>query len=309
MRYKIILILSCLLLIGCNAEETSAKESEQTEVKEVSKAPKIKKVAPCWFDYDTEDLYCRKSNIILYEKHLGDTPNFNKKFTIIKINSEDKDKFRLVALDQIEKIVYPLSHQISKKSNVRYSTESKEICVYGDVYAYSDSYEDSKVCFLFEFDKTFGYGFYQNGFAESLDSIEDEHNELKLENGMNSAQNFKFSELPYDSRRHLNCFRKNIECKGMELYSSDNLNSTYSFANDSYGDSVLIKNDNKNKVIMLSLSEEGEGIAVIVLNIADNNNKLIEEKHIAVGKNGYVRIDENLNLEYKDFTGVHKEKL
>ena len=155
----------------------------------------------------------------------------------------------------------------------------------------------------------FGYGFYRNCFAESLDSIEGEYHQLKLENSINSAQNFRFSELPYDSRRHINYFIKNIECKGMELYSSDKLYSTYSFANESYGDSVLIKNDNKNKVIMLSLSEEGEGIAVIVMQIADNNNKLIEEKQIAVGKNGYVRIDENFNLEYKDFTGVHKEKL
>ncbi len=60
-RCYIILILICLLQTGCNAEETLAKESKQTAVKEVSKSPKIKKVVPCWFDYDTEDLYCMKS--------------------------------------------------------------------------------------------------------------------------------------------------------------------------------------------------------------------------------------------------------
>lgn len=134
-RLSYILLLSIVsVTIGCNAKSMELKNKQNIRVE------------PCGFDYDVDNYYCKSDKIKIFEKNIGIKPDFNKDYSIIKI--DDGKYYRLVALNQKSHIVYPLNYQINKiKAIFNYSNDKDELCVSGDFYSYRDTYIDSKVCF------------------------------------------------------------------------------------------------------------------------------------------------------------------
>ncbi|MDV8157038.1 hypothetical protein [Acinetobacter bereziniae] len=184
-QFGILIFLSLFVITGCNA-------------KSVEKDTALKlKVEPCSFDYDIENYYCKADKLDLYNKNVGNKANFNKNYTIIKIN--DGKYYRIVALNQKDLKVYPLKYQIDYKSKFDYSVNNDSLCVTGDFYAYRDDYSHSKLCF-----KVINGSFVKTNISENLPKI-------------NKESNLKKILIPNASNYFLKCLKSNSESKCEKL--------------------------------------------------------------------------------------------
>lgn len=189
-QFGILIFSSFFAITGCNAKSV---EKDVTS--------KIK-VEPCGFDYDLDNFYCKADKINLFKKNVGNKPNFNSNYTIIKIN--DGKYFRIVALNQKDLKVYPLNYQIDYKSKFDYSVHNDSLCITGDFYAYRDDYSNSKLCF-----KIVDNIFVKTSFSKNSVSK------------TNSIQ-FKNIMIPNTSDYFSKCLEGNSQSKCEKLSSAEN---------------------------------------------------------------------------------------
>ncbi|WP_250697873.1 hypothetical protein [Acinetobacter sp. ANC 3781] len=189
-KISILLFSGFFCIVGCNAK-----------VIESNKASKIK-VQPCGFDYDIDNYYCKVENIKLYENNIGKSANYNKNYTVIKI--DDGKYIRLVALNQKTLIIYPLNYKIEKeKSQIKFTNSNENLCVTGDLYSYRNTYNDSKVCFRI---------------------IEDAFVKISIDENIKDLSLSKFKQilLPNSSDYFNQCLKINSQNKCEKLSDSEN---------------------------------------------------------------------------------------
>ncbi|MCJ0829419.1 hypothetical protein MN869_13305 [Acinetobacter sp. NIPH1876] len=161
------------------------------------------KVEPCGFDYDVNNYYCKADKIKVFEKNIGMKPDFNKDYSVIKI--EDGKYYRLAVLNQKSYKVYPLNYQINKaKANFNYSAEKDELCISGDLYSYRDTYLNSKACF-----KIIDNAFVKVSIIEDISQ-------------KNNGNNLVFMKTPISSDFFSKCTEKNPVKKCEQLERSNN---------------------------------------------------------------------------------------
>lgn len=190
-RLPYVLLLSTIgLTIGCNAKSVELKNNKNI------------KVEPCGFDYDVDNYYCKIDKIKFFEKYIGRQPDFNKDYSVIKI--DDGKYYRLAVLNQKSYMVYPLNYQINKvKANFIYSVEKDELCVSGDLYYYRDTYLDSKVCF-----KIIDNAFVKVSIVENFNK--------------KNNNNLVFLKIPISSDFFSKCTEKNSVKNCKQLENSNN---------------------------------------------------------------------------------------
>lgn len=188
-QFGILIFSSIFIITGCNAKPV---EKDVTS--------KIK-VEPCGFDYDIDKFYCKADKLSLYKKYVGNQPNFNSIYTLIKIN--DGKYYRVVALNQKDLKVYPLNYQIDYKSKFDYSVKSDSLCVTGDLYAYRDDYNNSKLCF-----KVKNGSFVKTDITGNFSKI-------------NSESNLKKVLIPNSSNYFLKCLKNNSQNTCEKLSGSE----------------------------------------------------------------------------------------
>ncbi len=191
-RLPFVLLLSAMgLTIGCNAKSVEQKNNQNI------------KVEPCGFDYDVDNYYCKKDKIKIFEKNIGMKPDFNKDYSVIKI--DDGKYFRLAVLNQKNYKVYPLNYQVNKaKADFKYSAEKDELCISGDLYSYRDTYLNSKACF-----KIIDNAFVKVSVIENISQ-------------KNNDNNLVFIKTPISSDFFSNCTEKNPVKKCEQLERSNN---------------------------------------------------------------------------------------
>lgn len=91
MRLKVkinfsIILFSFFYIIGCDAATVKTHTNSKIQVN------------PCGFDYDIDNYYCTVDKINLYKSNIGHKIDFDKDYTIVKIN--DGKYVRLVAINQ-----------------------------------------------------------------------------------------------------------------------------------------------------------------------------------------------------------------
>lgn len=191
-RLTYVLLLSAMgLTIGCNAKSVEQKNNQNI------------KVEPCGFDYDVDNYYCKTDKIKVFEKYIGMKPDFNKDYSVIKI--DDGKYYRLAVLNQKSYKVYPLNYQINKKkANFNYSVEKDDLCVSGDLYSYRDTYLNSKACF-----KIIDNAFVKVSIIEDISK-------------KNNGNNLIFMKIPISSDFFSQCTEKNPVKKCEQLERSNN---------------------------------------------------------------------------------------
>ena len=188
---SILLLGSLFVMSGCNAKSVE----NYTDSKIL--------VEPCGFDYDIDNYYCKTEQMSLYKKNIGSQANFDKYYTIIKIN--DGKYLRLVALNQKNLKVYPLNYQIGQKNaKFEYSENKNILCVTGNFYSYRDDYDNSKICFKIE-----NGTFVKNSISKNLVN-------------KNNSDKFKSVMLPNASDFLSNCLKKESQEKCEKLSAEEN---------------------------------------------------------------------------------------
>ncbi|MFW1812121.1 hypothetical protein ACG9HX_12365 [Acinetobacter ursingii] len=179
------------LTIGCNAKSVEQKNNQNI------------KVEPCGFDYDVDNYYCKADKIKVFEKNIGMRPDFNKDYSVIKI--DDGKYYRLAVLNQKSYKVYPLNYQINKqKANFNYSVEKDDLCISGDLYSYRDTYLNSKACF-----KIIDNAFVKVSITEDISQ-------------KNNGNNLIFMKTPISSDFFSKCTEKNPVKTCEQLERSNN---------------------------------------------------------------------------------------
>lgn len=262
-KKHILLLLSIFCIVACNAGDQGAIH--------VSKV----KVEPCGFDYDVDNYYCTVDKIKLYEKKIGKSIDYNKEYTVIKI--DDGKYIRLVALNQKNKVVYPLNYQIGKNNfNIEHSASSKLLCVTGDFYGYRDTYSNSKICF-----KVVGGYFVKSSISENF--------------GLAVKTDLKKVKLPNSSEYFLQCLKKSTQNKCEKM--GDLENHVYIFDNfikEHQDMKDFIKNENIRKLNLNGFK---------VLPDFGNNQYLIGEKYQDTDEGSYsiyylIKIKPNVGVKY-----------
>lgn len=185
-----ILLVIAGLTIGCNAKSVEPKNSQNI------------KVEPCGFDFDVDNYYCKVDKIKIFEKNIGLKPDFNKDYSVIKI--DDGEYYRLAALNQKKLVVYPLDYQINKnKASFSYSVKNDNLCVSGDLYAYRNTYLNSKACF-----RIIDGAFVR---ASTVENINQQNN-----------KDLTFIKTPISSEFFSKCTEKNSDKKCEQLEKSNN---------------------------------------------------------------------------------------
>ncbi|KYQ71184.1 hypothetical protein [Acinetobacter pragensis] len=282
----IILFLSAFFIVACNA-----RNPESTYISKI-------KVEPCGFDYDIDNYYCAIDKIKLYENKIGENVNYNKEYTVIKIN--DGKYIRLVVLNQKNKIVYPLNYQIDKNnSNVEHSASSNILCVTGNMYGYRNTYINSKICFKI----VDGY------FVKSSIS---ENSELA------GKIDLKKVKLPNSSEYFAQCLKKSTQKKCEKM--GDLENHVYMI------DKIIKESQDIEKKFKSENIENLNLSGVKILPDFGNRHYLIGEKYedtekgsysdyylIKIKPNvevkylgGFYSIDKQGNLTYRDHLGNNK---
>lgn len=285
-QFGILIFSSFFAITGCNAKSV---EKDVTS--------KIK-VEPCGFDYDVDNFYCKADKINLYKKNVGNKPNFNSNYTIIKIN--DGKYFRIVALNQKDLKVYPLNYQIDYKSKFDYSVNNDSLCVTGDFYAYRDDYSNSKLCF-----KVINGSFVKTNISETSPKSTKESNLKKV-------------LIPNFSNYFLKCLKSNSQSKCEKLSDSENhvykLDDVKNISPEIYG----VLSDNKINNLNLDgvkfLPNIGSSQFIIGEKYHDTDNGSttffylirIKPKVDVFNLGESYSIDGKYNLNYKDSMGNNK---
>lgn len=285
-KISILLFFGFFCMVGGNAK-----------VIESNKASKIK-VQPCGFDYDIDNYYCKAENIKLYENNIGKNVNYNKNYTVIKI--DDGKYTRLAALNQKTLIIYPLNYKIEKeKSQIKFSSSNGNLCVTGNLYSYRNTYNDSKICFRIIED-----AFVKISIDENIKYI--------------SLSNFKQILLPNSSDYFNQCLKINSKNKCEKL--SDSENHIYRFNeikknSQEIGDVLnneKIKKLNLDGFKFLPYSEKSQYLIGEKYEDTDEESSsvyyLIKIKpDIEVRRIGnFYSIDKKFNLSYSDSSGSKK---
>lgn len=258
------------------------------------------KVEPCGFDYDIDDYYCKADKIKLYKENLGNNVDYNKDYTVIKIT--DGKYIRLVALNQKNKMVYPLNYQIGKdKSKIDYSVYSDILCVTGDLYGYRNTYNNSKICF-----KVVDGDFVKISIDEDINS--------------SKKNSFQTVKIPNSSEYFSQCLKVLNQTK---CEKSSNLeNHVYmldTISKESKNIEKILKSENIRKLSLNGfkfLPELGQSQYLIGEKYKDTDDGVFSEYYlIKIKPDIYVQnlgyfysIDKQGNLIYKD-AGGHKKNI
>lgn len=285
-QFSVLIFLILFVITGCNAN-TVKKDT----------ALKLK-VEPCGFDYDIENYYCKADKLDLYKKNVGNKADFNKNYTIIKIN--DGKYYRIVALNQKDLKAYPLNYQIDYNSKFDYSVNNDSLCVIGDFYAYRDDYSNSKLCF-----KVINGSFVKTNISENLPKSTKESNLKKI-------------LIPNASNYFLKCLKSNSESKCEKL--SDLENHVYSLNDVKNMSPEIYTILSQNKINHLNLDgvkfipDIGGSQFVIGEKYHDTDNGSttlfylikIKPKIEVYNLGESYAVDGKYNLSYKDSAGNNK---
>lgn len=285
-QFGILIFSSLFLITGCNAKSV---EKDVTS--------KIK-VEPCDFSYDIENFYCKIDKINLYKKNVGNKPNFDSNYTIIKIN--DGKYFRIVALNQKDLKVYPLNYQIDYKSKFDYSLNNDTLCVKGNLYAYRDDYTNSKLCF-----KVMNGSFVKTNIYESSPKIK-------------NSNNLKNLSIPNSSDYFSICLKNNSRSECEKLSNLENhvysLGDVKNISPEIYN--ILIQNEinNLNLNGFKFIPDTGNSQFIIGEKYKDTDSGSItifyliriKPKNNIVNLGESYLIDAKYNLHYKDSAGNNK---
>ncbi len=288
-NFSILLFTGLLCISGCNAKSVEMQPNSEI------------KVEPCGFDYDIDNYYCKTDKLNLYKNSIGKTTDFDKDYTIIKIN--DGKYFRLVALNQRKLKVYPLNYQISQKNaQFEHSNNNDSLCITGDFYGYQNAYNNSKICF-----KIIDSAFVKTSIYENA----------SRDNKINDY-NLKKIILPNSSDYISECLKNNSQNKCNKLSSAENhvymLNDIQKISPEISGilNSQKIKNLNLDGFKFLPNigssqyvigekyqdTDGGSNTLFYLLKIKPN----LDVKSIGSSYS----IDKQLNLSYKDVSGNKK---
>lgn len=258
----------------------------------------VLKVDPCGFDYDVDNYYCKADKLDLYKKNVGNKVDFNKNYTIIKIN--DGKYYRIVALNQKDLKVYPLQYQIDYKSKFDYSVNNDNLCVTGDFYAYRDDYSNSKLCF-----KVINGSFVKTNISENLPKSIKESNLKKI-------------LIPNASNYFLKCLKSNSQSKCEKLSDLENhvysLNDVKNISPEIYTILGQNKINNLNLDGVKFIPEIGSSQFMIgeKYNDTDDGSTTyfylikIKPKIEVYNLGESYAIDSKYNLSYKDSAGNNK---
>lgn len=284
-RLLYVLLLSAIgLTVGCNAKSVEPKNNQNI------------KVEPCGFDYDVDNYYCKIDKIKIFEKNVGMQPDFNKDYSVIKIN--DGKYYRLAVLNQKSYVVYPLKYQIIKaKASFNYSVGKDELCLAGDLYSYRDTYLNSKACF-----KIIDGAFVKVNVVENI-------------NQKTNNKTLVFLKTPISSDFFSKCTEKNSVKKCEQLENSNNRAYSLSELKKISPDFINVFNDSKIESLNVDtfrflpeLKDSFYSIAEKYIDTDESSSSefyLIKIKpELKVEKIGdYYSIDSSGVISYKDKNG------
>lgn len=146
---------------------------------------------------------------------------------------------------------------------------------------------------------------YQHEYLSRLEYLKTGKNDTKELN----YYNLEITALPYNSKDHLQCLESGNKdsCRKVNLIKSSKLVKYYSFISPSFGDGVVLKENQKGSeiIILPFLANENEGVQLAIYTI--DKFGVVKEKYISAQNN--VSIDKNYNITYYFKGNKVQEKL